>query len=160
MEYNADNILFHCEMYWSLEQLVCSSTVRSKSPDYFLKCRRWLDEDTCLRSVMRNHNLTNTSIFSCANLSSEHLILLTCAAIKLELILELIAVEARLGSELIFSEQNPFCAAVFAQHLAQASPAMWLRTLRSYRSITSNSNRGKGVKTRTQGGLWILLWPY
>jgi len=72
---------------------------------------------------------------------------------KLELFLELIAVAAGLGSELIFSEQDPFCAAVFAQ----ASPALWLRTLRSYCTITSDSSRGKGVKTRTQGGLWMLL---
>lgn len=160
MDYNADNILFHCKMYWSLERLVCWSTVRSKSPNYFLKCRRWLDENSPLCPVMRNHNLTNTFIFSHANLSLEDLILLTCTAIKLELFLELIAVAARLGSELIFSEQNPFCTAVFAQHLAQSSPAVWLRTLRSYCSIISNSNRGKGVKTRTQGSLRILLWAY
>lgn len=160
MDYNADNILFHCKMYWSLERLVCWSTVRSKSPACFLKRRRWLDENTSLCPVMRNHNLTNTFISSRANLSSEDLILLTCAAIKLELFLELIALAARLGSELIFSEQNPFCAAVLAQHLAQSGPAMWLRTLRSYCSVTSNSSRGKGAKTRTQGGLRTLLWTY
>lgn len=100
---------------------------------------------------------TNTFIFSRANLSSEDPILLTCTTIKLELCLELTAVAARLGSKLIFSEQNPFCAAVFAQHLAQSSPAVWLTTLRSYCSVTSNSNQGKGVKTRIQGGLRILL---
>lgn len=67
---------------------------------------------------MRSHDLTNTSIFSHANLGSGDLILLACAAIKLELFLELIAVSVRLGSKLIISEQNPFCAAVFAQRLA------------------------------------------
>lgn len=160
MDHNADSILFHCKMYWSLEQLICWSTVRSESPDYFLKCRRWLDENALLCPVTRKHNLTNTFIFSCANLSSEDLILLTCTAIKLKLFLELIAVAARLGSKLIFSEQNPFCAAVFAQCLAQPSPAVWLRTLRSYCSITSNINWDKRVKARTQGALQILLWSY
>lgn len=80
---------------------------------------------------MRSHDLTNTAIFSHANLGSGDLILLTCAAIKLELFLELTAVFVSLGSELVFSEQNPFCAAVFAQHLAQPSPAVGLKTLRS-----------------------------
>lgn len=141
MEYNADNILFHCEMYWSLEQLVCSSTVRSKSPDYFLKCRRWLDENNL--PVMRNHNLTTTFLLQCPNLSLEDLILLTCTVIKLGLFHELIVVSVRLGNRLVFSEQNPFCAAVFAQHLRQSSPAVWLRALRRYCSTTANSSWGK-----------------
>lgn len=81
---------------------------------------------------MRNHFLSNTLIFSCANLSPEDIILLTCTAIKLEFLLELIAVVARLGSELVFTEMNPFCAPVFAQHVAHSSPVVWLRTSRSY----------------------------
>lgn len=65
--------------------------------------------------------------------------------IKLELFHELIVVAVRLGSELLFSEQNPFCATVFAQHLPQSSPAMWLRTLRSYCSTTKTAT---GVRER------------
>lgn len=37
----------------------------------------------------------------------------------MKVFLDLTAVTAGLESDLIFSEQNPFCAAVFAQHLAQ-----------------------------------------
>lgn len=66
-------------------------------------CRRWLDEN----------------MPPCANLNSEDLILLTFTVISLEVFLDLTAVTAGLGSDLIFSDQNPFCAAVFAQHLAQ-----------------------------------------
>lgn len=137
MDYNADNIIFHCRMYWSVERVVCLSTVRSKIWDYFLKCRRWLDENSPpLCPVMRSHDLTNTSIFSHANLGSGDLILLTCAAIKLELFLEFSAVSVRLGSKLIFLVQNPFCATLFAQHLVQPSPAVGLRTFRGYHSRT------------------------
>lgn len=41
---------------------------------------------------MRSQDLTNTSIFSHADLGSGDLILLICAAVKLELFFELIAV--------------------------------------------------------------------
>lgn len=98
--------------------------------------------------MRRSHDLTNTSIFSHANLGSGDLILLACAAIKLELFLELIAVSVRLGSKLIISEQNPFCAAVFAQHLAQPSPAVGLRTLWSYHSRTGNYSQREDWDTR------------
>lgn len=95
-------------------------------------------------------------IFSCANLSSEDLILLTCTVINLELFLDLTAVTARLGSDLIFSEQNPFCAAMFAQHLAQWSPAARLRTPRCCYSLTRNWDKGG----KTRGGSWIPFWAY
>lgn len=70
------------------------------------------------------------------------------AAIKLELFFEHIAMSFRLGSELIFSEQNLFCAAVFAQHLAQPSSALGLRTLRTYHSRTGNRSRREDWDTR------------
>lgn len=66
-------------------------------------CRRWLDENMPPR----------------ANLNPEDLILFTSSFITMKVFLDLTAVTAGLGSDLIFSEQNPFCAAVFAQHLAQ-----------------------------------------
>lgn len=81
---------------------------------------RWKFSPLC--PVMRSRNLTNTSIFSHANLGSGDLILLTCAAIKLELFLELTAVSVRLGSELFFSEQNPFCATVVCTALSTTKP--------------------------------------